>query len=840
MTRRSRRTLGLSVLLAALCALGLWFYRSQEASYSRRVEDELLAVAKLKVEQIAAWRAERLGDGAVLGNNPLFRRDLSRWLASAAPEPPEAIRIVLENLRRAYRYDNILVVSPSGRVLWSLEPENPSLDATSLLLLERAFRERRAQLSDLHEGPQGVPHLGLVVPFLDRTGTASRPVAGLVLVQQAQTHLYPLLRTWPVPSATAEALLVRREGDRAVYLNPLRHTPQGPLKLRLPLLRQDLPAVQAVRGTTGVVRGVDYRGEKVLAALLPVPDSPWFLETKVDVQEAFGNWRQEARLILALFGALLALLCSAGILLWRRDLQDQASLRTQAEAQRESSEERYRSLFEDHRAMMWVVDPEDGSIVDANPAAAAFYGWSREELSHMKVGRINTSPPGAIRKAMADGLAGSPMPFLFQHRLADGELRDVETYTSPISWGHRKLLFSIIHDVTDRLRLEREHRVLQDRLVQAQKMESVGRLAGGVAHDFNNMLQVILGTCNLILDQLPQEDPLREDLLEIHKAALRSAELTRQLLAFGRRQPAVLQVLDLNETITDLVPSLRRLAGSSVDLSWIPGEDLWSVRMDPFQVEQVLTNLTTNARDAISGFGRVRVETRNVTLNEDSARMLDNRPGDYVLLSLSDDGLGMSPEVREHAFEPFFSTKDDLGTGLGLSTVEGIVVQNGGFLHLDSELGEGTTFRIYLPRWGSSASPLRETPLDPNLPRGQGETILLVEDEVPILSLENRTLEALGYRVLAAETPEKALTLAAEHDGSIHLLVTDVVMPGMNGRELAENLWALEPGMKCLFMSGYTADIIARQGILDEEVQFLPKPFSMNDLAVKVREILRF
>jgi len=400
-------------------------------------------------------------------------------------------------------------------------------------------------------------------------------------------------------------------------------------------------------------------------------------------------------------------------------------------------------------------------------------------------------------------------------------------------------LAGTVQDITERKRAEMEREKLQTQLLQAQKMEAVGRLAGGVAHDFNNMLTVILGHVQLAMMDLEPSNPLRADLEEIRKAAQRSADLTRQLLAFARKQTIAPKVLDLNETITGMLKMLRRLIGEDIDLVWMPGAKLWPVKMDPAQVDQILANLCVNARDAISGVGKVILETRNVTLDEAYCAVhADFRPGQYVMLAVSDNGCGMNEEVLEHLFEPFFTTKGvGQGTGLGLSTVYGIVKQNEGFINVYSEVGRGTTFKIYIPRFaGEVAEDQAERVLEP--PRGHGETLLLVEDEVAILDLGKRLLEGLGYRVLTANRPSEALRQAEAYTGEIHLLITDLVMPEMDGRELEKRLKAIKPGLRCLFTSGYTANVISHHGVLDENVRFIQKPFSTYDLAVKVREAL--
>ncbi len=386
----------------------------------------------------------------------------------------------------------------------------------------------------------------------------------------------------------------------------------------------------------------------------------------------------------------------------------------------------------------------------------------------------------------------------------------------------------------------RKHDALEAQLHQAQKMEAIGRLAGGVAHDFNNMLAVIAGHTDLALEQTAPDSALYADLLEIQNAAQRSADLTRQLLAFARKQTIAPKVLDLNATIAGMLKMLKRLIGEGIDLLWKPTDDPTLVKMDPAQIDQILANLVVNARDAIAHVGKIIIETGQTTFDESYCEArADCTPGSYALLAVSDTGCGMDQAVLAKLFDPFFTTKPPgHGTGLGLATVYGIVKQNNGVIYVYSEPGEGTTFKIYLPR--HTAAELTNVSVASQhliAPAGT-ETVLLVEDEEALLKLSARMLDQMGYTVLAAGSPNQALQMAQGYTDPIHLLLTDVIMPEMSGHDLWQRLSALRPDMKCLFMSGYTADLIARHGVLDKDVHFLQKPFSREELAQKLRKAL--
>jgi len=501
--------------------------------------------------------------------------------------------------------------------------------------------------------------------------------------------------------------------------------------------------------------------------------------------------------------------------------------------------ERQKDLILNSTAEMVTYYDNDLRVIWANRASGESVGKSPEELAgahcyevwHRRHEPCKECPVLQARDAKA--------PRQGEMRTPDGRYWLLRGYPVLDDAGEVVALVELGQDVTEHKLAEEERQKLQAQLTQAQKMESVGRLAGGVAHDFNNMLSVIMGHTEMALHGTDPAHPIHAKLREIHKAAQRSANLTRQLLAFARKQMVTPRVLDLNETIEGMLKMLRRLIGEDIDLVWSPSTGLWPVKMDPSQIDQILANLCVNARDAIRGVGKIGIETANVVL--DKASRPDPPefvPGEYVSMAVSDNGCGMDGETLERLFEPFFTTKGvGEGTGLGLATVYGIVKQNNGFIDVDSKPGRGTTLKIYLPRHATRVEKSREEDSGP-LPGGGHETVLLVEDEPSILAMTSAMLKHLGYTALTAAAPEEALRLAEEHAGEIHLLVTDVIMPKMNGRELATKLQSLYPHMACLFMSGYTANVIAAHGVLDDGMHFIQKPFSMRGLGTKVREAL--
>jgi PAS domain S-box-containing protein len=629
--------------------------------------------------------------------------------------------------------------------------------------------------------------------------------------------------------------------------------------------------------------------------------------------------------------------------------------RKEVEKRLRESEALFRDLFQHHSAIKLIIDPVDGTIVDANESAVKFYGWPAEQLKGMKITQINQITPEEIHTRIDQIKQREQNRFEFQHHLADGSVHDVEVYSSAIVSQGRELLHSIVHDITERKRKETERErllaaiqqagesifitdakgaiqyvnpafeaitgykpqevigrfpsllksgkhdrafyvdlwqtiargktwkgrivnrrkdgseyteattispvrdaagtivnyvavkrdisttlLLEAQLQQAQKMESVGRLAGGVAHDYNNMLSVILGYSQLALEKVEPDSPLADNLHQILDAANRSAQITRQLLAFARKQAIIPKVLDLNETVEGMLKMLRRLLGEHIDLAWFPDASIWPVKIDPSQLDQILANLCVNARDSITGTGRISLETGTAILDADYCRDHPGfQPGEYAVLSVSDNGCGMDQPTIDLIFEPFFTTKKmGEGTGLGLSTVYGIVKQNNGFINVYSEPGKGSTFRIYLPRHGSGGAILALQQKKP-VPQGRGQRILVVEDDRATLELTRNLLVGLNYQVQTANSPHDALQAVANQQSPFDLLITDVIMPDMNGRELANRLCESHTGMRCLFMSGYTADIIAHSNILEDGLHFLQKPFTKDSLATKVHEVLQ-
>ena len=515
-------------------------------------------------------------------------------------------------------------------------------------------------------------------------------------------------------------------------------------------------------------------------------------------------------------------------------LAEDISDRKRAEGRLRRREQHLRAVIDTTPDCVKVVAP-DGTVVEMNSAGLAILeadepGAVIGKSVYPLLAPEHRDAYRAFHESVCQGRRGT---MTYDFLGLKGRRRTVESVAAPLTVsGGRRLHLAVTRDVT-------ETKTLEAQLRQAQKMEAIGQLAGGVAHDFNNLLCIINGYSDILFNALWPDDPMRNLVDEIRKAGERSASLTRQLLAFSRKQVIAPRVLDLNTVILDLEKMLRRVLGEDIDLATSLTPGLGSIKADPGQVEQVLLNLLVNARDAMPQGGKLAIETQNVNLDEDYARARSEvRPGPYVLLAVSDTGCGMTAEVKAHLFEPFFTTKGPgQGTGLGLATVYGIVEQSGGHVAVNSEPGLGTTFRVYLPIVEAAVQVRDTRAATAPAPRGS-ETILLVEDDEGVRALTRHALQSSGYTVLVAREGQEALRIGQKRQEPIDLLVSDVVMPGLGGRQLSERLRLLHPEMKVLFLSGYTDDAVVRHGVLEGEVNFLQKPFSPAVLARKVRDVL--
>ena len=957
------------VLILVLISAGVWFYQSQKQSMRQVMIRDLSAVAQLKVDQLVSWRAERLGNAEVIISSQPLSRMIASFLAVPDDQSREFIRSRFMSFQTGHRYQDVVLLDPDGTIRLTMVGRDRVLSDCCVDLFYHALEQRRPLFTHIYPDPMtGEPYLTVVAPLYPDTGSETEAMGAVLLISNVREQLFPMIQGWPLPSDSAEAYIVARDGDEVQVLSDVRQRENAAMDLRIPLQKTNDPAVAAVLGHQGIFEGKDYRGVHVVAAVSPVPDTPWFIVVKKDAVEIFAEWRFRALMISGLLATLVLSIGAMGVLLWQRERKQHFERLYATESLLRANVERHSIILKAIGDAVIATDAS-GQVELLNQVAQQLTGWSETEVCGRQLDEVfriiseETRAPveSPVTKVLKEGLVvglanhtlligrdGSERPIadsgapIFddqgqitgvvlvfrdqtEERRIEQELRESEmrfrgfvenahdvvyslspegvfTYVSP-NWpdflgegaqnplgqpfdhlihpddlvicrqffektliggekqtspeyrvkfsedgwrwhvssgspvkdedGQVTGFIGIARDVTEQV-------ALREQLLQSQKVEAVGQLAGGVAHDFNNMLGVILGNAELALTKLTPDDPLFRRLTQIVDAAQRSAEVTGQLLAFARRQTVAPKVLDLNTVVGGMLQMLERLIGEDIDIAWHPVPDLWQIRIDPSQLDQLLANLCVNARDAIGGVGKITIETGNVSFDEQyCARHIDVFPGDYVLLAVSDDGCGIEKGLQAQIFEPFFTTKGvGRGTGLGLATVHGIVKQNKGFINVYSELDKGTTFRIYLPRQIGEVEEML-TREDFAIPSGRGETVLVVEDDQAILELAKTMLENHRYQVLPVSSPSEAIRLAKSKEDAIDLMVTDVVMPEMNGRDLAGIIKALQPDMKVLFMSGYTANVIAHHGVLDEGVHFIQKPFSSAEFAVKVQDAIR-
>ncbi len=800
-----------------------WFsYREYETGFQAEVEERLSAIAELKATEVAAWYRERSSDARYFIDNESLLA-LVRQFEDGVPSPGtlHALEDAFGRMRENHDYDSIAYHDAEGMRL-AVVPATAPADNHMAAQVLRIIKDGNIGFLDAHQDEGGEAHMALVAP-VHSVGTPRRRERGAVVLRiNANRSLRPFLTSWPMPSDSAEVLLIRRDGDDVVYL-ALDADTNGRLRLqRASLSRTELPAVRVLMGER-FVQSVNRTGLPVVASGRPVQGTPWHLVASQSQQELMNPLHERALITTTIAGLLLLVGGTAFGLVWR---------------------EHGRRLEAAERASLDALTTM-AQVVDASPAV--LFQWSPDGQ------RVTWVSPNVTRwgYSVAQLLANDPPVTSLVHqddqqrvrqelesRLARGESRIDQQYrvvtpAGDVVWvddrstvvraasGEVVRIDGILTDITARKQLEAQ-------FVQAQKMETVGRLAGGVAHDFNNLLTVINGYAEFALMDLPDDHAVHGMVKEIHDAGLRAASLTRQLLAFSRRQVVQPVSLNLNTCAEHVQKMLQRLIGEDIRLTFDLEPQVWSVRADAGQIEQVLMNLAVNSRDAMPDGGTLVVTTRNVS----------DANGDWVLLAVADTGCGMDEATRARIFEPFFTTKQPgQGTGLGLATVYGIVTQAGGRIDVSSTPGRGTTMRIYLPREiGASTEPA--APAGDGIVAGRGERVLVVEDEEALRRIARRILESAGYEVEAAADGPAALATLDASAARFDIVVSDVVMPGMSGHQLTQEIRRRWPQLPVLLASGYLHDAFPERFPLAQDQAFLAKPYSPASLTHRVREVL--
>jgi PAS domain S-box-containing protein len=974
----------LAGLFLILAVGGWWFYQRQQSQSRRETAQFITSIARLKVNEILQWRAERLAYSATLSESPLFVETAKEWIESHPPKDKQKLLARFSSIQSHYRLWDVLLTDSEGKIMLSLSGRTgTTIEPQAAGAFAEALAAKRPAMSDILAAENNLPNrVNVITPLTDISRDDGVPFGTIILVCDVRIYLYPLIQSWPTSSQSAESLLVRRDGDCALFLSELRYLGNTAFKKRIPLTNKLDPAVMAVSGHEEVVDGFDYRNVEVFASLHRITGTPWFLVVKVDKSEALREGRSLGLLRLGLTISLFIAVSAITWAAWQRNMKLNYKLRLEFEEARRESEERYRITLMSIGDGVIITDGK-GNVTLLNPVAENLTGWPQKEAHGKPIDevfniyneqtrrKVEDPVQQVIRKGHVVGLANhtlllsrngveypikdtsAPMrnergeiigvvlvftdqtvertaerllhaerdrlkesvallnamgeaakiggwdldvntmegvwtdemyrifelpmgqkphitdairvyyhpeeqagfseairmaiekqePYDLEMRFITARKRNlwVRAICNPVvENGKTKKLVGVFQNITERKLAEEQRQQLQDQLQQAMKMEAVGRLAGGVAHDFNNLLTGISGYADLLISGLDPSNTLLNDLKEIQKASQSAIDLARQLLVFSRRQLIEPRVIDLNDLLYRLNRMLARTIGEDIALKMCPQQPLGSVKVDPGQFEQILINLAINARDAMPNGGALFISTSNVDLDEEyCATHAEILPGPYVMLEVRDTGYGMSSEVKSHLFEPFFTTKPKgRGTGLGLATIYGAVKQADGYIEVESEEGKGTAFRIYLPRQTAPAEALDQGfPFMPGMPGGD-ETILLVEDERIVRELAIKILTRLGYRVLFAADGAQAIEIAREYKDTINLLMTDVVMPGMNGRQLADYLIGLHPEMKILYTSGYTDAAISHGGAIEEDLNFIAKPYSLQNLSIKIRRLL--
>jgi len=840
------------VLSVGIGIAGYIYYINQKEHIRHERQNELSAIADLKVRQIIDWRKDLLRDAATISNAGFIASRVRKFIEDPkAPGVRQEILSWMKFFKEQHEYRSILLLDTKNDVLLTIGENKDGLKSGYLAkeYVYDALSTKKVVLSDFHISEYAeYIHLDLVIPLFVR-GRNALPVGALMLRIDPYNFLYPLIQTWPTPSHTSETLLVRREGDDVLFLNELRHRKNTALSLRIPVTNEKLPAAMAVRGQSGVVEGIDYRGISVLAALRAIPDSPWFLNAKVDTGEIYAPIRKQAAIITVFVGLMIV---AAGVslgLVWRQQLvgfyrkqyesECQYNIeREQTAATLKENEAKFRGLSQEFNALLDAMPDSltllspDLKIIWANKAAAAIAGKDVLGMVGQYWYALRFGLPAPDDKFCPAAISfRTGDPEAVQVSGPDGRVWDLRTVPIKDAQGKVISVIELARDIT-------EHRKLEDQLRQAQKMEAVGQLAGGIAHDFNNILTAIIGYGNLLQMKMDEDGPLRTYVDQMLASSERAANLTQSLLTFSRKQIINPRPVNLNNIIKGVEKLLLRIIGETIEFKAIVADETLTVMADSGQIEQALINLCTNARDAMPRGGLLTIETGAVEIDEEFTKAhAYGTPGVYAVISVADTGGGLDEKTRQKIFEPFFTTKEmGKGTGLGLSIVYGIIKQHNGYINVYSELGKGTTFRIYLPLVKLAIS--EEKPVEVVSVKGGTETIMVGEDDAEVRKLTKTVLEEFGYRTIEAVDGEDVIEKFNEDRNSIKLIILDIVMPKKSGREAYEEIRKIAPDMKVIFTSGYTADLVHKKKILEEGLEFISKPVSPRELLKKVRDVL--
>ena len=831
------------IVAFALCTLvatatTVWILRNEYAKELNYWSERLTQVADTNTLLLRLWIQQRNTDAEILASFPTVKASILESRARPLAEHAHShTSVILDSARVPNLFSAIYVINNEGKVVASSSQAPPP--RPEILQACRTFDRTGILTLPQPEQEAAFPPLAVIAPVrgpggASSPGATSAEIVGAVVLVTQRDVLKPLFLTDVATTATGETVFVSRRGTKVGFVSPFRSSVQGGLP------KSAEPGefgVLAMEGREVFGEYKDYRGVMVLAVTRRISEVEWGMVTKIDRTEALTRYWQMVVQNVSILIVSLAAMLSLAFALWRyqqvHGLREEIARRKETEEELQQSERRFFTAFRSSPEGMSITTLKEGRVIEANDVYLRTLGYERDEV----IGKTTTElgiwarpedRSDVIQKLSRDELVRDVE---VDARTKPGHIRRVLLSMATIRLQGEVCLLASLRDIA-------EQKLLEEQLRQAQKMEAVGRLAGGVAHDFNNLLMIMMGYSELLLAKLPNDDTNRATVMHINDAARRASGLTQQLLAFSRRQVLQTKVVDLNAVVGDAQKLLQRLVGEDVELVVRLGPDAGYVVADPGQLVQVIMNLAVNSRDAMPGGGRLTIETANAAVDKKFAQTHPpQKPGAYVMLVVSDTGHGMDENTQSHLFEPFFTTKEiGKGTGLGLSTVYGIVKQSGGFIWVKSELGKGTTFRIYLPQVAKPGTQDGHTEQASELVGGS-ETILIAEDEAPLREMTRKSLELAGYKVLEAMDADDAVRITEQHTGPIHMLVTDVVMPKMNGPDLAKKVRQGRAGIRVIYVSGYTDNsFIQHQQLFEENTGFLQKPYSRQAL---LREIDR-
>ncbi len=866
----------LLISLLPLTIASIFSYINTKKAFTQEVLNKLESVAEIQKNRVSSIIDQNLERLVLVSSRTQLRLSLDKFISNPKSEHREMMEKILLDARTSISdFRNISILTLDGEIVASTDITKIGTNHFNKEFFIRGQKENIADVYSIDKNKNLNVYLAGPL-YLEKR------LLGIVVIESIADNILSLVKDYSGLGKTGETILAKRnKNGEALFIGPLRFDPDAALRRSVPKDALNDPITQSLLKKEQIfIKGVDYREKPVLAVTKYIEEIDWGLVVKIDRVEAFAyisrlNYILVAiifiSIVLVVFISLyiarsitrpIADLTQVAVKISKGDLSKKVEIKSKDETgilaktlnkmtnnliqdikERRLAEEQAKKLKErlqiqiDRMPIGLIMLNTDFTVQSWNPSAEKIFGFTEVEAIGKKphdfiVPKDAQPHVDDIWRRLLEG--DMTAHSTNENITKDGRTILCEWVNVPIKKDSETVMgvMSMVQDITERNQLEGQFR-------QAQKMEAIGRLTGGIAHDFNNILTGIIGYSDYLLMSQKYKDPIRKFVEEIKKAAERAASLTNKLLAFSRKQILQTKILNVNTLITDLEKMIQRIIGEDIMFISNLETGIGNIQADQAQIEQVIMNLIVNARDAMPKGGKLTIETANVTLDEEYTKShVSVKPGSYIMIAVSDNGIGMDREIQEHIFDPFFTTKEqDKGTGLGLSTVYGIVKQSGGNIWLYSEAGHGTTFKIYLPKVEEKVVPASKHKVSLESLKGK-ETIMLVEDEDAVRAMMSLTLKHYGYNILETPSPLEALIICEKHKEPIQMMVTDVILPEMNGRELAEKITSLYPEIKVIYISGYTDDVIVHHGMLDPDINFLEKPFTVSKLLSKIREVL--